>query len=196
MIPPNFRLATGVSKFTGESKPDTWLEDYRVAVQIGGGNDEVAMKHLPLLLEGSARAWLNQLAPSSIYTWEDLSRVFVTTFEGTCKRPAGLTELRSCVQKPSETLRDYIQRWITLHHTVENVPDHQAVCAFKEGVKNRELNLKFGQTGEMSLNSLTEKMKIDSGVASRKQSPKKPEAIPVGSRSGRPSQPPLGRPWP
>ena len=85
VIPPNFRLATGVSKFTGESKPDTWLEDYRVAVQIGGGNDEVAMKHLPLMLEGSARVWLNQLAPSSIYTWEDLSRVFVTTFEGTCK---------------------------------------------------------------------------------------------------------------
>ena len=48
VIPPNFRLATGVSKFTGESKPDTWLEDYRVAVQIGGGNDEVAMKHLLL----------------------------------------------------------------------------------------------------------------------------------------------------
>ena len=32
LFPPNFRLATGVSKFTGESKPDTWLEDYRVAV--------------------------------------------------------------------------------------------------------------------------------------------------------------------
>ena len=59
MIPPNFRLATGVSKFTGESKTDTWLEDYRVAVHIGGGSDEVAMKHLPLMLEGSARAWLN-----------------------------------------------------------------------------------------------------------------------------------------
>ena len=86
MIPPNFRLATGVSKFTGESKPDTWLEDYRVSVQIGGGNNEVAMKHLPLMLEGSARAWLNQLAPSSIYTWEDLARVFVRTFEGTCKQ--------------------------------------------------------------------------------------------------------------
>ena len=27
-IPPNFRLAVVVSKFTGESKPDTWLEDY------------------------------------------------------------------------------------------------------------------------------------------------------------------------
>ena len=93
MIPPNFRLATGVSKFTGESKPDTWLEDYRVAVQIGGGNDEVAMKNLPLMLEGSARAWLNKLAPGSIYSWEELARVFVRTFEGTCKRLTGLTEL-------------------------------------------------------------------------------------------------------
>ena len=67
VIPPNFRLATGVSKFTGESKPETWLEDYRVAVQIGGSNDEVAMKHLPLMLEGSARAWLNQLAPRHLH---------------------------------------------------------------------------------------------------------------------------------
>ena len=68
-IPHNFRLATGVSKFTEESNPDTWLEDYRVAVHIGGGNDEVAMKHLPLMLEGSARAWLSQLAPGSIFSW-------------------------------------------------------------------------------------------------------------------------------
>ena len=73
VIPPNFWLATGVSKFTGESKPDTWLEDYRVAVQIGCGNDEVAMKHLPLMLEGSAKAWFNQLAPGSIYSWEELA---------------------------------------------------------------------------------------------------------------------------
>ena len=96
-IPPNFRLATGVSKFTSESKPDTWLEDYRVAVQIGGGNEDVAMKHLPLMLEGSARAWLNQLALGSIFSCEELARVFVGTFEGTCKWPAGLTELQHCI---------------------------------------------------------------------------------------------------
>ena len=28
VIPPNCRLVTRFSKFTGESKPDTWLEDY------------------------------------------------------------------------------------------------------------------------------------------------------------------------
>ena len=60
------------------------------------------------------------------------------------------------MQKSNETLRDYIQRWITLHHTVENVSDHQAVCAFKEGVKYRELSLKFGRTGDMSLSRMME----------------------------------------
>lgn len=64
-----------------------------MAVQIGGGDDDVAMNHLPLVLEGSARAWLNQLPPNNIFGWGDSQRVFVNFFEGTCKRPDGLTEL-------------------------------------------------------------------------------------------------------
>ncbi|KAE8800697.1 hypothetical protein D1007_23696 [Hordeum vulgare] len=155
-IPPNFRLATGISKFAGESKPETWLDDYRVAVQISGGDDQVAMKHLPLMLDGSARAWLNQLAPSSIYNWENLSRVFIRTFEGTCKRPAGLVELQHCVQKQNEPLCDFIQRWTTLYHTVENVTKHQAVCAFKAGVRYRDMYLKFSRTGDISMSKMME----------------------------------------
>ena len=49
------------------------------------------MKHLPLMLEGSARAWLTQLAPGTLHSSEALSRVFVRPSEGTCKRPAGVT---------------------------------------------------------------------------------------------------------
>ena len=39
------------------------------------------------------------------------------------------------------------------------------------------------------------KMRIDSGVASSSQSLKKPEEIPIGNRSGKPSQLLLGKPW-
>ena len=39
---------------------------------------------------------------------------------------------------------------------MENVSDHQAVCAFKEGIRYRELNLKFGRTGDMSLTQMME----------------------------------------
>ena len=56
----------------------------------------------------------------------------------------------------NETLRDYIQRWITLHHTEEDVSDHQAICAFKEGVRYRELNMKFGRIGNMTLARMME----------------------------------------
>ncbi|KAI5000805.1 hypothetical protein ZWY2020_010764 [Hordeum vulgare] len=114
------------------------------------------MKHLPLILDGSARAWLNQLAPSSIYSWADLSRVFIRTFEGTCKRCAGLVELQHCVHKQNEPLRDFIQHWTTLYHTVENVTEHQAVCAFKADVRYRNLYLKFGQTGDISMSKMME----------------------------------------
>ena len=34
--------------------------------------------------------------------------------------------------------------------------DHQAICAFKEGVKYRELNLKFGRTRDMTLTRMME----------------------------------------
>ena len=43
-----------------------------------------------------------------------------------------------------------------LHHIVENVLEHQAVCAFKEGVKYRELVLKFGRIVDMTLTRIME----------------------------------------
>src|SRR4051812_43094037 len=77
--------------------------------------------------------------PNSIWIWEDLERVFVKNFEGTYKRPGGLTELQLCVQGNTESTRDYIQRWITLHNSVEGVSEFQAIHAFKQGVKYKEL---------------------------------------------------------
>ena len=100
------------------------------------------------------------------------------------------------MQKSNETLRDYIHRWITLHHIVENVSDHQAVCAFKEGIKNRELSLKFDRTGDMTLSRMMEiatkyatvKKKIDSAAESVNQSVKTlAGVIPIRNRSVRPS---------
>ncbi|KAI4992193.1 hypothetical protein ZWY2020_046685 [Hordeum vulgare] len=102
------------------------------------------MKHLPLMLDGF------------IYCWADLARVFIETLEGTCKHPVGLSELQHCIQKPSESLRNFIQRWTTLHHTMENVIEHQAVWAFKAGVRYRELYLKFGRRGRMSMSKMME----------------------------------------
>ncbi|KAI4997661.1 hypothetical protein ZWY2020_053003 [Hordeum vulgare] len=39
---------------------------------------------------------------------------------------------------------------------VENVTEHQAVCAFKAGVRYRDLYLKFGRTGDISMSKMME----------------------------------------
>jgi hypothetical protein len=59
--------------------------------------------------------------------------------------------LQHYVQKQNETLCEYIQRWTTLHNMVENVTEHQAICAFKAGVRYHELNMKFSQTKTLNL---------------------------------------------
>src|SRR3954468_18593891 len=102
------------------------------------------------MLEGSARTWLNQLPPNSIWIWEDLVRVFVKNFEGTYKRPGGLTELQLCTQGPAEPTREYIQRWITLHNSVEGVSEFQAIHAFKQGVRYKELSLKLARSPDVT----------------------------------------------
>src|SRR3954465_12491555 len=108
------------------------------------------MMHLPLMLEGSSRTWLNQLPPKNIWIWEDLERVFVKNFEGTYKRPGGLTELQLCMQVNTESTRDYIQRCITLHNSVEGVSEFQAIHAFKQGVKYKELSLKLPRSPDVT----------------------------------------------
>ncbi|KAI5009056.1 hypothetical protein ZWY2020_010104 [Hordeum vulgare] len=65
-------------------------------------------------------------------------------------------ELQHCVEKQNEPLHDFIQRWMTLYHTVENITEHQAVCSFKAGVWCRDLYLKFGRTGDISMSKMME----------------------------------------
>ena len=69
-----------------------------------------------------------------------------------------MTELQICVQGNTESTRDYIQWWITLHNSVEGVSEFQAIHAFKHGVKYKELSLKLAWSPHV--NSLGRLMEI------------------------------------
>lgn len=79
-FPNLFHIASGLVKYDGSSKLETWLSDYRVAVSIGGSNEYVSMRSLPLMLQGSVKAWLNSLPTESIHEWEDLEHAFLKNF--------------------------------------------------------------------------------------------------------------------
>jgi hypothetical protein len=55
-FPQRFRQPTSIDKYTGETDPRVWLNDYRLACQLGGATtNEVIICNLPLHLADSAR---------------------------------------------------------------------------------------------------------------------------------------------
>jgi hypothetical protein len=56
-FPTRFRTPTTITKYSGESKPELWHADYRLACQLGGTDDDnLIIRNLPLFLSDAARA--------------------------------------------------------------------------------------------------------------------------------------------
>ena len=52
-----FRALTTITKYSGETRPELWLADYRLACQLGGADDDnLIIRNLPLFLSNAARA--------------------------------------------------------------------------------------------------------------------------------------------
>jgi hypothetical protein len=98
-FPTQFRTPTTITKYSGESKSELWLADYRLACQLGGTDDDnLIICNLPLFLSDAARAWLEHLPPAQISNWDNLVKAFAGNFQGTYMRPRNSWDLRSCRQ--------------------------------------------------------------------------------------------------
>jgi hypothetical protein len=86
-FPQRFCQPTTIVKYNGETDPRVWLNEYRLACQLGGAtSDEVIIRNLPLHLADSARTWLEHLPVSQIHKWDELVLTFVGNFQGTYVR--------------------------------------------------------------------------------------------------------------
>jgi len=64
----SFRQPTTLTKYSGETNPGLWLNNYRLACQLGSASDDaVIIRNLPLHLEDSARTWLEHLPTNQIH---------------------------------------------------------------------------------------------------------------------------------
>jgi hypothetical protein len=145
-VPTQFRTPTTITKYSGETRPELWLADYRLACHLGGtDNDNLIICNLPLFLSNSARAWLEHLPPGQISNWDNLVQAFAGNFQGTYVRPGNSWDLRSCRQQPGESLRDYIQRFSKQRTELPNVTDSDVIGAFLAGTTYRDLVSKLGR---------------------------------------------------
>jgi hypothetical protein len=154
-FPQRFRQPTTIVKYNGETDPRVWLNDYRLACQLGGAtSDEVIIRNLPLHLADSARTWLEHLPASQIHNWDDLVRTFVGNFQGTYVLPGNSWDLRSCTQKPGESLQDFIRRFSKRCTELLSVAQSEIVHAFLEGTTCRDLVRELGRSPPVNSNEL------------------------------------------
>jgi hypothetical protein len=133
-------------KVLGETRPELWLADYRLACHLGGTDDDnLIIRNLPLFLSDTARAWLEHLPPGQISNWDNLVQAFAGNFQGTYVRPGNSWDLQSCRQQPGESLWDYIQRFSKQRTELPNVTDSDVIGAFLAGTTCRDLVSKLGR---------------------------------------------------
>jgi hypothetical protein len=146
LFPARFQAPTTITKYSGETRPELWLADYRLACQLGGTDDDnLIIRNLPIFLSDAARAWLEHLPPAQIFDWDDLVKAFAGNFQGTYVRPGNSWDLRSCRQQPEESLREYIQRFSKQCTELPNITDSDVIEAFLAGTTCRDLVSKLGR---------------------------------------------------
>jgi hypothetical protein len=75
-------------------------------------------------------------------------------FQGTYVRPGNSWDLRSCIQKPGESLRDFIQRFSKRYTELPSVAQSEIVHAFLEGTTCRDLVRELGRSPLADSNKL------------------------------------------
>jgi hypothetical protein len=69
-----------LEKYNGTSNPSEFLQVYVTAITVVGGGTTVMATYFHVALSGPARTWLMNLAPGSIYSWEELCARFTANF--------------------------------------------------------------------------------------------------------------------
>jgi hypothetical protein len=82
-LPKGIKLSNRVVKFNGQQDPRIWLDDSITAVTISDRSRDNALQLLSLHLKDNAMAWLNNLAPDSIRSWEEFRQAFIVNFRAT-----------------------------------------------------------------------------------------------------------------
>jgi hypothetical protein len=154
-FPQRFRQPTSIDKYNRETDPRVWLNDYRLACQLGEATtDEVIIRNLPLHLADSARTWLEHLPANQIHNWDDLVRTFMGNFQGTYVCPGNSWDLHACTQEPGESLRDFIRRFSKRCTELPSVAQSEVVHAFLEGTTCWDLVCELGRSPPVDSNEL------------------------------------------
>jgi hypothetical protein len=118
-------------KYDGTSNPSKFLQVYVAAITAAGGNTTVMATYFHVALSGPALTWLMNLAPGSVYSWEELCARFVVNFASAYQQHDVEAHLHAVRQEPGETLRTFISRFTKVRGTIPRISDASIITTFR-----------------------------------------------------------------
>jgi hypothetical protein len=90
-------------------------------------------------LSGPAQTWHMNLAPGSIYSWEELCARFTANFASAYQQHGVEAHLHAVRQEPGETLQTFISRFTKVRGTIPRISDASIITAFRQGVHDEKM---------------------------------------------------------
>jgi hypothetical protein len=112
---------------------------YVTTITAAGGNTPVMATYFHVVLSGPAQTWLMNLAPWSIYSWEELCARFTANFASAYQQHGVEAHLHAVRQEPGETLRAFISRFTKVRGTIPHITDASIITAFRQGVRDEKI---------------------------------------------------------
>ncbi|XP_056688001.1 uncharacterized protein [Spinacia oleracea] len=198
-VPHQLRLPTWTSLYDGTSDPYRHVNVYKQQIwQIGIPYDlvePVMCKSFGGTLDGAALEWLMNITPGSIYCLSDLINAFYQQFPSSRQLEKQTSDLYRLVQGPTESVRDYFNRFNCEKISIKNCDVRTAIEAFKRGlIPNSELYREITKypcaTFEEVRSRATAQMRIEDDEFTRMASQR-----PTGGSSDRRSYTPRNNNW-
>jgi hypothetical protein len=126
-------------KYDGTSNPSKLLQVYVTAITAAGGNAVMMATYFHVALSRPARTWLMNLAPGSIYSWEELCARFTANFASAYQQHGVEAHLHAVRQELGETIRAFISRFTKVRGTIPRITDASIITAFRQGVRDEKM---------------------------------------------------------
>ncbi|XP_061350562.1 uncharacterized protein LOC133295723 [Gastrolobium bilobum] len=177
-----FELKSGLihllPKFHGLAgeDPHKHLKEFHVVCSTmkppGVDEEQIKLRAFPFSLDNGAKDWLYYLPPSSIVSWNDMSRLFLEKFFPSSRATTIRKDISGIKQANEENMHEYWERFKRLcascpHH---QIPENLLIVYFYEGLLPMDRNLLDAASGGVLRNkTLVEAKELIAEIAANAQ---------------------------
>ena len=134
-LPSKFKLPS-LDSYDGTRDPFDHVATFKTTMHLQGVPNEIMCRAFPTTLKGPTRVWFSKIPPSSVGSFEKLSKLFINNFIGGQRHKRSSSSLLTIEQGENESLRSFITRFNREALSVDEVDDKLLLAAFHNGINS------------------------------------------------------------